>query len=143
MLITKHKLEPKTSQERFSTSIKYTLPIILWVSIIFFLCVLRPENLPTNLSIPGLDKLAHAFFYAILIFLLLRRFSLGKNKEHIGNAIVIWSFCISIGYGGIIELIQEQYFVYRSAEWLDMVANMAGSLIGIIAFKFIIRQSSI
>lgn len=75
------------------------------------------EGLP---SLPGNDKSHHLIAYAVLMFPLALR-----KPDH-------W---ISIGflfvaYGGLIELIQP--YVNRSGEWLDLVADSAGLLCGLI-----------
>ncbi|MCG8335796.1 MAG: VanZ family protein [Proteobacteria bacterium] len=78
------------------------------------------EELP---SVPGTDKTHHLIAYALLIFPV----ALGKpNKWFLAGFLFV---C----YSGAIELLQP--FVNRYGEWLDMAANSAGLVCGILVAK--------
>jgi VanZ family protein len=46
---------------------------------------------------------------------------------------------LPILFGGIIELVQEQWFAPRSGEWIDWLADCIGVIIGTIAILIINR----
>jgi len=69
--------------------------------------------------VPGTDKTHHFIAYAALMF----PAALKKPKYW-----KIYGFMF-VGYSGLIELIQP--FVNRYGEWLDMLANTSGVIIGI------------
>ncbi|MBX2847478.1 MAG: VanZ family protein [Acidiferrobacterales bacterium] len=76
--------------------------------------------LPALPDVPGSDKTHHYLAYASLMFpVAIKR---PKYWLWIGSFFVIWS--------GAIELLQP--FVNRYAEWLDLLANVIGILIGIL-----------
>ena len=79
-------------------------------------------------NIPYMDKIVHFILYGILSFLLLR--DSGSNLKSITYIIIIF-LCLS--FGGIIELIQISQ-PGRSGEFLDLLANVAGSITAIPVF---------
>lgn len=93
-----------------------TLTILILVAITT-LSLYPLNNLP---DVPGTDKTHHFIAYAILAFPAALRKS--------GRWIYIIIFFIF--YGGLIELIQP--YVNRYGEWLDMLANTSGVLLGVI-----------
>jgi VanZ family protein len=75
------------------------------------------ESLP---SVPGSDKTHHFIAYAALMFpAALRK---PKYWQSIGLFFVV--------YSGLIELLQP--YVNRYGEWLDLAANTAGIVVGLV-----------
>jgi len=81
------------------------------------------ETLP---AVPGSDKTHHLIAYAVLMFPAALR-----KPTH-------WKLVglFFIAYSGMIELIQP--YVNRYGEWLDMAANTAGVLCGLLIVELII-----
>ncbi len=75
------------------------------------------DNLP---SVPGTDKTHHLIAYAALMF----PTALRKPGKWIMIGLLF------IAYSGAIELFQP--YVNRYGEWMDMAANAAGLLCGLI-----------
>lgn len=78
------------------------------------------EKLP---SVPGTDKTHHLVAYAFLMFPV----ALRKPPKWLLFGLVF------ICYSGVIELLQP--YVNRYGEWLDMAANSAGVVLGILIAK--------
>lgn len=97
---------------------KYWVAITLSVlAAITILSLLPLKELP---PVPGTDKTHHFIAYALLMF----PAALRKPKRW-------WLLCIGfIAYSGIIELVQP--YVNRYGEWLDMAANAAGVVCGML-----------
>ncbi len=74
--------------------------------------------------VPGSDKIHHFIAYALLMFPV----SLGKPRYGLvfGLFFILWS--------GSIELIQP--YVNRYGEWMDLLANIAGLVLGLLAARF-------
>jgi len=80
------------------------------------------EHLPT---VPGGDKLHHLIAYAALMF-----------PAALRHPAFLWAiFLLYLCWSGGIELIQP--YVNRYGEWLDLVANGSGLLIGLLSASFI------
>jgi VanZ family protein len=80
--------------------------------------------LSTLPSVPGTDKTHHIIAYMILMFPIV----LGRPNKWLLAATLL------ISYSGIIELIQP--YVNRHAEWMDLLANTIGILLGVVLAKF-------
>ena len=69
-------------------------------------------------SVPGNDKIHHFIAYSVLMFSVALRKS--KYWPVIGLFLIFWS--------GVIELIQP--YVNRHSDWMDLLTNCAGIVIG-------------
>jgi len=95
------------------------------LAVIFVASLVPPENLPSG----GNDKLQHFFSYSLLAWACVLVFHPNSNKR---TFILIVKLIV---FGGIIELLQG-LTSYRSAEWLDLLANCMGILMGsVMALK--------
>lgn len=73
--------------------------------------------------LPGQDKLIHGITFMLLYMIGWRAFPESKNR--------IILFGGLLAYGGAIELLQG-LTGYRSMEWLDAVADLAGLVVGLL-----------
>lgn len=101
---------------------------IIVAAVIAYGCLLRkpPFTLP---PFEGGDKWVHWLAFMTLTIILL-----WDNHKAKLSATKTWttSALIPILYGGLIEILQQQFFYPRTAEWLDWLADCTGVLIGII-----------
>lgn len=96
--------------------IRYSLIIGIFLLGLTTLLSLIP--LPELPEVPGSDKTHHFMAYGSVAFFM----ALGKPKK-------IWLyFLLTILWSGGIEMIQP--YVNRHGEWLDLLANSTGVLIG-------------
>ena len=114
------------------------IPSIIWTLIIVSLSVIPGESLDgySWSDMWNIDKLGHLIFYGTHTFLLLFAMShrsaklLTLNNKYLAPI-------LSILLGLCMELIQYQYFADRHFDVLDLIANIIGSIIGLIIFKFL------
>ncbi len=94
----------------------------LKISIFILLCITTLSLYPADKlpDVPGTDKTHHFIAYAALAFPV--AFRLPKNWIFL---MLFFLFC-----SGMIELIQP--YVNRYGEWLDMLANSLGLVIGTV-----------
>ena len=59
-----------------------------------------------------------------------------KNKVKIKSNLLV-STLLSVAYGGIIELLQNYFFTFRSGEWLDFVADILGALVAAVIYYLV------
>ncbi len=101
-----------------------SLTIIVFIAITF----LSLWPLPQLPSVPGTDKTHHLIAYAVLAFpVAIRR----PEKW-------LWIVLFFIVYSGFIELVQP--YVNRYGEWLDMAANTAGVICGLLLSEIMNRM---
>lgn len=81
----------------------------------------------------SIDKWIHFFIHFVLIFLwLLVYFSFNKYKNALRNVGLVFLLCL--GYGIIIEVLQEVLTQNRTADYYDVLANVGGSILGMLFF---------
>ena len=119
-------------------TLKYHVASIAWASLIVLLSGLPGSNFPhfTFWEKIGIDKLAHAFFYGVLLVLITvglvkqYRFSSYRKKS------LRVAFLITLVFGIIVEMLQEVIFYQRLADPADVMANLVGCLMGVAYFRW-------
>lgn len=119
--------------------LKHNFYAIIWALLMFILCTMPGEKIP-NFSLWELftvDKLAHAIIFAVFIFLLI----VGFKKQHAYLTLRFHAkktaFLIALVYGISLELIQYFFFPSRAGDINDIIANISGCFIGLIAFRWV------
>lgn len=110
---------------------KYTWPPAIVAVIIFYLCCLIPTNdipdVEFNFFIP-MDKIVHFLMYFGLSIVASFNYIYDRKGKIIILKLVAFAILIPIVYGGLIEILQAEYFSGRSGDWYDFLADVLGSL---------------
>lgn len=110
---------------------RYNLPAIVWSVIILVLTLSPRVYVPKELSwnlVRG-DLFAHAFLFAVLVFLLMIGFTKGQSNNRIQTNAAYLAIAIAAIFGIVIEVLQG-FIPERSFEYLDMAANTMGAFLG-------------
>jgi len=75
------------------------------------------------------DKFWHTMMYVGLAFVLTGGMLLDKRRSW-GYAVGSWA--VSMGYGGLMELLQAWCTITRTGDWYDWYADMIGALAGVL-----------
>lgn len=110
-------------------NIKY---IAILVTISIAILSLAKIGKQTVINISHLDKIEHAIAYLVLTVLWLLSF---KKKQYQLLVIVC-----AIIYGVLMEFLQANLTTYRYFDYLDMLANTFGVLLGFLIFKMIQKK---
>lgn len=108
-------------------------------TIILIAATLVPKGVVAQsnfLNIPHFDKVSHLCAYALLVFLW--SIALIEKTSKIKAARI--SFYSAIFLGMLLEILQWQLNVGRHFEILDIIANIIGSIIGLVAFYKIFKH---
>ena len=118
--------------------IKYFWPAIIWGIFIFIISSFPGDDIPKSflINIPFADKIIHFFLYFLLVILILLGY-LRKLKTTLNIRKLLFAFFISLLYGILLEVFQDLLFIMRGADLLDIAANAAGSLIGLLTFYYV------
>ena len=111
---------------------RYFLAASAWTAAITVLCLLSADTVDkvSLINIPHKDKVAHFVFYFVFTLLWSKYFrSLHKD----GKKARFMVFLFAAAWGILIEFCQMLFTVQRSADIYDAAANIAGSIIAIIA----------
>jgi len=120
-----NKLHSSPALSRRAYIVRYWLPPVLYAAFIFFLSSLPGKDYPYPFF--SVDKVVHLVEYAVLGYLLARAFGYNLSDK---KSLFIRAFSVSFLYGLSDEF--HQWFVpYRVVSFMDMLANAAGSLLGI------------
>ena len=104
--------------------------VFWWSAVIGYgalILVVSVVPVKVNLSVSHLDKVAHVCEYLVFAWLLVQAVRLGRLRE---REYLLFAWLFATSYGALIELIQW-LLPWRSAEWLDGVANAVGAAIGV------------
>ncbi len=112
----------------------------LWLAIfstviLAVLSLISVPKLSLGLNLKSPDKYLHVLAYFGLSFIWFLALS-KKLKTNISKFALILSIFI---YGIILEALQGELTSYRTADWLDVIANTVGILIAALFFKSITR----
>jgi VanZ family protein len=120
-----------------------SLPFI-WALFILALCGLPGHDFP-DLSFWQLltfDKFAHAFVFAVLAIMLIVAFKKQRKFFFLRENSIKTALISSILYGGVIELIQQAFFIGRYADIFDFIANTIGCFLGLFSFYLIYLRNN-
>ena len=110
------------------SSLVYPIATLVWAIVIVILSTMPGQQLPQIDWLMTPDKFGHAFVYGVLAVGLYQSFY-GAWKTPIFAG--LWAS----GYGITMELVQYGFFPGRYFELWDIVANISGSIAGLIFFK--------
>lgn len=117
-----------------------------WKSILvtlftLYLSFVHPSGIKkfNAIQIEHLDKVVHLFMYGALTLMLY--FEYKKAKPNAKNTIELVLICViyPIVLGGLVELAQEQWFSPRTAEWIDWMADIVGTVLSLV-FVFLYHK---
>ncbi|MBK8517370.1 MAG: VanZ family protein [Saprospiraceae bacterium] len=112
----------------------YLISAVLWTILTLYLSLIsaREASKFNVWDFVGFDKLAHLIFYCIFCFLWCMGFRESNNSQ---KKILFFS----VSFGVLMEICQLYLFNGRSFELFDIIANIIGSVVGLILFKKIIN----
>lgn len=112
---------------------------ILWALLILLLSLVPGSELPevSFWELLTFDKAMHIFMYGVLSF----RTMMAASKQHtyywMRHSAAIFTFIIVTAFGGFIEIIQETLLTDRYGDWVDLLANVIGTMLGIYVFRMV------
>lgn len=105
--------------------------------LILVLCLLPGKSFPkVEQPILGLDKMIHLVMYVPLAWTLVFGFKFQHRYPKLQRKALLYAFVIASVYGGAVELLQRFLSPDRFAEWLDLVADMLGVLLGLLSYRW-------
>ena len=108
----------------------YWFPILLYCLLIFIQSSHPSPDITPRW--PYIDKVLHFIAYALLGALFLRAFNITRIKHHL-KLIIILSIILSSLYG-ISDEIHQSFVPYRTADVMDVIADILGSVFGVGVF---------
>lgn len=115
----------------------YGMSIVMSLFILYMSVVREmPSVLP---SFSGQDKVLHGGAYTVLALLLC--YELYRQRfVFTEKTMALWGIVYPIVYGGLIEILQANFFPPRQGEWADWLADIIGVVIGFLIAKFFVPK---
>lgn len=130
----RHEYGNPWMKDRLIYFLGYIFPIVVYCIVIFYKSSLQAPRL--NILFPHADKIAHILAYTILGGLVMRAFQAGETVKD-DRLKAVLSVLVASLYGASDEF--HQYFVaVRSADILDLGADIIGCIIGVLAYRHIV-----
>lgn len=114
------------------------LPLGFYWLLIFILTSIPGKHIPTLFGTS--DKLKHFAAYLVLAFLLNFTLYVQKKIPILSKKSMLFTFIITFFYG-IFDEVHQIFIPGRAFDWWDLVADIAGSVIGIFLVKIIISEN--
>lgn len=99
------------------------------IIVILYLSFASPANFKKVPTFEYIDKIVHLLLYAGLTIVLIYDFRNHKNPNAYSLAFVLVCFILPCILGGLIEILQPQFFPPRTAEWGDWLSDVAGVMV--------------
>ena len=100
---------------------------LFWTIAITIASLVSLSNMP-RVNVLGKDKTVHFLFY----FVLTHTWNFALQKKYKNWALKYIIVFVVIGYGIVIEVLQEVLTKTRQADLYDVIANSAGALVALI-----------
>lgn len=116
--------------------IKYSTFMLVIASLVIIYGTLFPAEMIVKSELWSFDKVIHMIGFGGLTGLIWLHL---KRVGGTGRQLDAWALIWGIGAGALIELLQYLMPVNRSAEWGDLMADAAGSILAVLIlriFKF-------
>lgn len=137
MTSTKINLSDILSYVIMSYLRKYPLTFFCVIAI-WVLCLMKTPSTKLD-EIENIDKLYHVMMYlgacSILWWEYLRR-----HHKIVWHKIWLFAILFPIAMGGMIELVQAYFTVYRSGNWGDFFANVVGVMLAVVGGRWGLPQ---
>jgi VanZ family protein len=129
VITIKNLLEPNKYSSFFA---------ILWTIGIIFMSLKAP-SVTSRINFENADKLVHFTFYFGFVLLWFMYFS---YKKHLQSNFMFFLVLFSVLLGICMELIQGYFTTNRQADFWDVIANILGSLCGILVANLFFSQKN-
>ena len=117
--------------------LKPLLPALAWGGLVLLVLGMPGSAIPRTLypSIRHIDKLIHIVLFTVAGFLLARGFFHQDTASRWHRHHVPWAFLLGTVYGGLTEWLQHVMFSGRHGSFMDVLADAAGTALGIGLFR--------
>lgn len=116
----------------------YGMSLVLSLAILYVSIIRTVPEVP-QLQFEGLDKVIHFLMYFLLAAVVC--FELYRQRYDFKERTMrLWGLVYPIVYGGVIELLQENFFPPRSGDWFDWLADALGAIAAFFLAKWLLPK---
>ena len=131
---TPGKARLRQSLKFFALLNRFSIPALVWIIISTILLTLPGSAFPKEnwLNKIGFDKWVHIAMFGIMVILFCWAIYKSKIATERKRGLFIWTAFACIVYGIAMEFVQQNFIPNRSFDVYDIVADAAGSVIGVV-----------
>jgi len=115
----------------------FLVATVAWAGLLYYLSDQPALHVPP--LFPGQDKLFHAAVYAVLGILVTGTL---RPERGSGSRRQVWLAAALVAGYGILDEFHQSFVPGRSAEFFDVVADVAGGLLGIAIMRLLVNRLS-
>ncbi len=105
---------------------------VIWTVLITILSLITVEGMKSDIALAHKDKIVHFVFYFIFVLFWFSVKKTGSNLKKISRTVFLWA----VGYGMLMELLQNLLTDNRTADVLDVLANTLGALVALLLINY-------
>jgi VanZ family protein len=109
---------------------------IIWLIIIYIICLKSSSNLPNIELLPHQDKIAHLGLFFILGVTIYFNLYKTLNLKYV----ILFSLLNSIFHGAITEILQNYMKNGRNGDIYDFIFDILGGILGVITAELLMRK---
>lgn len=116
----------------------YGMTIVLSLAILYVSIIRSVPEVPV-IQFEGLDKVVHFLMYFLLSGVVC--YELYRQKYTFKDMKMrLWGLLYPMVYGGVIELLQENFFPPRTGDWFDWLADALGAVSAFFLAKYLLPK---
>ena len=108
---------------------------IFYLTLIALLSLLPTSSFPDISYFSGEDKIIHFGMYAGLGFMACWSLNISSNRFKSYPLLLLFVFM----WGVLMEILQRLMANGRSLEFMDMLANLGGAIVGLLAYIYMVK----
>lgn len=117
-----------------NNNLRYFWPAVLWAIFIFTICNIELKSTGgPSIFFEGFDKFTHCGLFFVLTIFYCNGFLRKHRLKALSALQAVLIIVMMIAYGGIIELVQQYIFTWRSGDLADLFADGVGTCMGIFS----------
>lgn len=122
----------------------YILSLFIGAIILYLTLFYKPSEDNELAKIENMDKIVHALMFFGFAWAVAFDYTKQQiSKRHSDLSMCIRIFILSIVYGGVIELLQGEFFPERYADWKDFFSDAFGAVVGLCVYLFFFKKYTI
>ena len=112
---------------------------LIWSLFMLFVFLLPANSLSKAPAVPGISQLIHIILFFVFTWLLVKDQIRSVIRKLPAAKTYLKALFFSLLFGAVIEILQNVSGFGRSAEFLDLVYDVSGSILSIIVLIFYSR----
>lgn len=122
----------------------YLLSLFIAAVIIYLTLFYKPSEDNELVKIEFMDKIVHALMFFGFAWAVAFDYTKQRiNKSHSDLHMCLRAIILSFVFGGLIEILQGEFFPDRCADWKDFLSDSIGAVVGVCVYLVFFKKYTI